>query len=251
MATMTLNATPRDVGRKGPSRRLRADGKIPAVLYGHGVESEAVAVSEAEFIRLLRHRSGTMIIDLKLDGGAHEGLLTVIREIQRDPVSGDVLHLDLQRISLKEKIHVQVPLHILGIAPGVKEEGGILEYPVRTLEVKCFPNRIPDRIEVDVSNLHIGHSIHVRDLILDRAELEVLSEPEMVVVTVSAPRVLKTDAELAAEAAAAAGAEEGAVAEAGAEGAGEGEEGKKGDEKKGDEKKEERKGRERGGKDKE
>jgi len=249
MATMTLNATPRDVGRKGPSRRLRAQGQIPAVLYGHGIESETVSVSQAEFSRLLRHRSGTMIIDLKLDGGAHEGLLTVIREIQRDPVTGDVLHLDLQRISLKEKIHVQVPLHILGVAPGVKEEGGILEYPVRHLEVKCFPNRIPERIDVDVSSLHIGHSIHVRDLVLDRAELEVVSEPEMVVVTVSAPRLLKTEAELAAEAAAAVAAEEGAVAEGGAEGAAEGEEGKKGEEKKGDEKHEkkgeERKGRER------
>jgi large subunit ribosomal protein L25 len=249
MATMTLNATPRDTGRKGPSRRLRAQGLIPAVLYGHGVESETVSVSEAEFSRLLRHRSGTMIIDLKLDGGSNEGRLTVIREIQRDPVTGDVLHLDLQRISLKEKIHVQVPLHIAGVAPGVKEEGGILEYPVRHLEVKCFPNRIPDHIDVDVASLHIGHSIHVRDLLLDRTELEVLSEPEMVVVTVSAPRLLKTEAELAAEAAAAV-AEEGAVAEAGAEAGAEGEEGKKGEEKKGDDKKEERKGRERG-KDKE
>jgi large subunit ribosomal protein L25 len=194
MATMTLKAHPRAIGRKGPARRLRESGDIPGIIYGHGFEPEPVAFAAAEFSSLLRHRSGTMIIDLKLDGTG-EGRLTVIREIQRNPVTGRVLHVDLQRISLKEKVHVQVPLHVVGVSPGVKEDGGILEYPLRSLDVKCLPNQIPEHFEVDISTLRIGDAIHVRDLTIDREMLEILSEPEMVVVTVSAPRLLKTEAE--------------------------------------------------------
>jgi large subunit ribosomal protein L25 len=202
------------------------------------MDSMPLAVGAAEFSRLLRQRSGTLIIDLKLEGGGDGDRLAVIRGIQRDPASGEVLHLDFQRISLKEKVHVQVPLQIVGTAPGVKDEGGILEHPLRHLDIKCMPNQIPDHIDVDVSGLHIGHSIHVRDLVFDLADIELLSEPEMVVVTVSAPRVVKSDAELAAEAAAAA-----AEAEPGAEGAAEGEEEKEGG--KGEEKKPKEKGREK------
>lgn len=233
MATMTLNAQRRDVGRKGPSRRLRAEGRIPGVLYGHATEALPVSVPTAEFLGLLRRRSGTVIIELKLEGADGGDRLAVIREIQRDPVDGSILHLDFQRISLQEKVHVQVPVLAVGIAPGVKDEGGILEHPLRHLDIKCLPNRIPEHIELDVSGLHIGHSLHVRDLVLDRTEIEVLSEPDMVVLTVSAPRIVKSDVELAAEAAAAAAAA--AAPEPGAEGAeaaGEGEKGEKGEEKK-------------------
>jgi large subunit ribosomal protein L25 len=203
MATMTLTAHSRGLGRKGPSRRLRSAGDIPGIVYGHGFEPQPVAFSAAEFDALLRHRSGTMIIDLKLEGAKDGDRLTVIREIQRNPLNGRVLHVDLQRISLKEKVHVQVPLHVVGVSPGVKDDGGILEYPLRSLDVKCFPNQIPDHFEIDISALHIGDAIHVRDLPIDHAMFDVLSEPEMVVVTVSAPRVLKTEADVAAETAAA------------------------------------------------
>jgi large subunit ribosomal protein L25 len=207
MATMTLTAQERGLGRKGPSRRLRSAGQIPGIVYGHGFEPQAVAFSAAEFDALLRHRSGTMIIDLKLAGAAGGDRLTVIREIQRNPVNGRVLHVDLQRISLKEKVHVQVPLHVIGVSPGVKDDGGILEYPVRSLDVKCFPNQIPEHFEIDISGLKIGDAIHVRDLPIDHQLFEVLSEPEMVVVTVSAPRLLKTEEEAPVAEAAAEGAE--------------------------------------------
>jgi large subunit ribosomal protein L25 len=203
---MTLTAHERELGRKGPSRRLRAAGQIPGIVYGHDFEPQAVAFSAAEFDSLLRHRSGTMIIDLKV-AGAGGDRLTVIREIQRNPVNGRVLHVDLQRISLKEKVHVQVPLHVIGVSPGVKEDGGILEYPVRSLDVKCLPNQIPDHFELDISSLRIGDAIHVRDLPIDHQLFEVLNEPEMVVVTVSAPRLLKTEAEAPAAEVAAEGAE--------------------------------------------
>ncbi len=209
MATITLNASRREVGRKGPSRRLRATGQVPGIIYGHGFTPETVAIPASELSALLRHRTGTVIIDLKVAGDESESRLTVIRELQRQPITGRVIHIDLQRVSLKEKVHVQVPMHIQGTAPGVKE-GGVLEYPLRHLEIKCLPGDIPDHITVDISSLSIGDAIHVRDLPLDMERFDLLSEPEMVVVTVSAPRVMKTEAEVAAEAAALA---EGAPAE--------------------------------------
>lgn len=220
MATMTLKASRREVGRKGPSRRLRVAGQIPAVVYGHGFDPEPVALSANDLNALVRQRTGTMIIDLKLGDSPEENRLTVIRELQRAPITGKVIHVDLQRISLKEKVHVQVPLHIEGVAPGVKDEGGILEYPLRHIELKCLPNNIPDHFVIDISNLHIGDAIHVRDLALESDKYDLLSEPEMVVVTVSAPRLMKTEAEAATEAAAAAAAAEAAPA-AGEEAAGE------------------------------
>ncbi len=200
MATMTLKATRREAGRKGPSRRSRATGQIPVVVYGHGFTPELVAVPAADLNALLRQRTGTMIIDLKLDEEPAESRLTVIRELQREPVTGNVIHVDLQRISLKEKVHIQVPLHVEGTPPGVKEEGGILENPLRHVEIKCLPSNIPDHFVVDVSSLRIGDAIHVRDLPLDSTLYDLLSEPEMVVVTVSAPRLLKVEAEAPAEA---------------------------------------------------
>lgn len=218
MATMTLKASRREVGRKGPSRRLRVAGQIPAVVYGHGFDPEPVALSANDLNALVRQRTGTMIIDLKLGDGPEDSRLTVIRELQRAPITGKVIHVDLQRISLKEKVHVQVPLLIEGTAPGVKDEGGILEYPLRSIELKCLPNNIPDRFVIDISNLHIGDAIHVRDLAIESDKYDLLSEPEMVVVTVSAPRIVKADTEVAAAAAAAAAAE--AAPAAGEEAAG-------------------------------
>jgi large subunit ribosomal protein L25 len=189
---------------------MRAGGEIPAVVYGHGFETVPISIAAAEFGSLLRNRTGTLIIDLTLDGPA-EARLTVIRAIQREPVTGRVMHVDLQRVSLTEKVHVQVPLHLHGTPPGVKDEAGILENPLRHVDIKCFPNEIPDRIEVDISELRIGNALHVRDLPIDRERLDLLSEPENVVVTVSAPRILKTEAEKVAEEEAAAAAEEAAA----------------------------------------
>jgi large subunit ribosomal protein L25 len=213
MATMKLKAQMREPHKKGAARRLRREGRIPGILYGQGADSVPLSIDQSEFDALLRAREGTVIIEIDVaESGAQQ---TIIREIQRDPVSGSVLHIDLQEISMTEMVHVEVPLHVTGTAYGVKTEGGILEHHLRRLDIKCLPTNIPSHIDVDVTELQIGKSIHVDDLRLDREKLELLTDDKAVIVSVVPPRVIKEEVAVPAEGE----VEEGA--EAAAEGAAE------------------------------
>jgi large subunit ribosomal protein L25 len=210
---MKLAAEVREPQKKGAARRLRRAGRIPAVMYGHGEPSTPVSLEQSEFDALLRTREGTVIIEVDVAERGQQQ--TIIREIQRDPVTGRILHVDLQHISLTETINVEVPMHVTGTPYGVKTEGGILEHHLRAVEIECLPGSIPPYIEVDVTELKIGDSIHVEELAIDREAITVLADPRTTVVAVIPPRLVKTAAEEAEEAAAA------AEAEAAAEGEGE------------------------------
>jgi len=212
MATMKLSAEVRSPEKKGAARRLRGQGRIPGVLYGQGRDSMPVSFDHSEFEGLLRDRQGTVIIEVGMEG--YEPQPTIVREIQRDPLSGRVLHIDLQHISLTERVQVEVPVHFVGQPYGVKTEGGVLEHHQRTVEIKCLPSEIPPRIEIDVSELRIGSSIAVDALPFDRDQIEVLTDDRTVIASVMPPRIVQPTAE--EEAAAAAAAEEAAP---GAEGA--------------------------------
>jgi large subunit ribosomal protein L25 len=149
---------------KGVARKLRAAGRIPGVLYGKGRESRPIALDPRALERVL-HQSGAgmnTLIDLEMDGGQQ---VVLVKELQRDPVHGLYLHADLYLVDLTQTIEVSVPLHFVGKAAGT-EFGGILDHPLREIEVECLPRAIPDQIEVDVSPLDVGDSLHVRDLVL-------------------------------------------------------------------------------------
>jgi len=210
MLTMKLHAAARTPSTKGASRRLRSAGQIPGIVYGHGEESTPFALDQQEFGALLRHREGTTIIELDLDGKPPQQ--TIIRSIQRDPVTGRVIHVDLQHISMTEPVQVEVPIQLHGTAVGVKNEGGVLEFHLRSVSVKCLPTAIPGHIDVDVSDLSIGKSIHVSDLPVDREQVTVLTDERMTIVGVVAPRV--ATGEPGAEGEAAEGAAEPEAAEA-------------------------------------
>jgi large subunit ribosomal protein L25 len=184
-SVIQLNGTRRTRLGKGGARKARAAGQIPGVVYGHGEEPVAVAVDSREFQTKLRtHQGGNAIVNLKVEGAEYTAL---VRDAQYDPVSNVVLHLDFQHISLTETIEVDVAVHALGIAAGVKDGGGILEMIVRTVTVRCLPTAIPDFINVDVTALQIGESVHVKDLITEG--VEVLSEPETTLITIVPPTV--------------------------------------------------------------
>ena len=185
MSVIQLNGTRREIIGKGGARKARAAGQIPGVIYGHGETPVAVAVDSREFSTAMRaHKGGNAIVNLKVGGGEYTAL---VRDAQIDPLSRHIVHLDFQHISLTETIEVLVNVHPVGLAVGVKDGGGILELITRQIEVRCLPTTIPPAIDLDVTALVIGASLHVSDI---KAEgFTILTDPHTTVVTVVAPTV--------------------------------------------------------------
>ena len=190
MAIVSLEAAPRSDTGKGVARRLRMGGRVPGVYYGRGEDSIALTVSLKDLEAVIESADGSnVIVDLKLTGDAAKDRKALIREIQRHPVAGSVLHLDLQHISLTERITVEVPIVLLGVPTGVKDGGGILEHLLREVEVECLPTDIPSKLEIDVSGLQIGDSLHVSDLKVERGEI--LTEADRAIAAVVPPTILE------------------------------------------------------------
>ena len=188
-----LVAQPRDDKGKGAARRLRAKGLVPAVVYGHGAEPVHLAVDARELLHLLHTDAGTnVLVDLRVD---HDQMLAIPREIQRDHIKGQFIHIDFLRIARDEKITVEVPVHLAGESRGVKE-GGVVEHHLWTLQVECLPQDVPTAIEADVSDLGINDSLKVSDLPAG-GRFTILTSPEEVIVAVVPPQVLKVEEEVA------------------------------------------------------
>jgi large subunit ribosomal protein L25 len=229
-------------GKEG-AKRLRSHGEIPAVLYGHKREPMSLAVAQKDIWHILHTASSEhMILSLDVEGSDEGAVLTLVRDIQHHPVTGDVLHLDLQRISVDEKLHIGVPIELAGVSKGVKEEGGVLDHGIREVTLNVKPMEIPEKVSIDISHLEIGDSVHVFDLMAIYPDLEIVDDPHVTIAHVSAPKKLEV---LVPEPGAPAAA---AVAEEGEEG--EGEEAAEGEEGEGEEKekgkgKEKEKGKEK------
>jgi large subunit ribosomal protein L25 len=185
MEELTLQVEMRkEVGGKGQLTASRASQKIPAVIYGGDKTAVSIFVAEKDLVKVRGTGKTNAIITLKHDKGTDTVLL---KEVQRHPISRAFLHVDFQRISLKKEIEVKVAIKVVGEAPGVKLHGGIMEYVLRELEVKCLPTSIPDSIKVDVSHADIGHAIHVKDIPAMEG-VTILTSPEQVLITVTAPK---------------------------------------------------------------
>ncbi|MBW3660997.1 MAG: 50S ribosomal protein L25/general stress protein Ctc [Gemmatimonadetes bacterium] len=186
-----ITAATRDETGKGAARSLRREGKVPGVVYGHGEDSVPVTVEVGELMRLTQSVSvENTIVDLSvedLDGG--ESYKVLVREIQRHPFKREFVHVDFFRVAMDEKIHVDVPVTLIGIPTGVKDRGGVLEHMLRELEVYCLPGSIPEKVEIDVSHLDIGDSIHVGEIELP--DVEVLTDADRSIVAVLAPTVIE------------------------------------------------------------
>ena len=208
---LTINASAREGVGKGPTRRLRAQGMIPAAVYGEGGDAVAVAVSARDIANILRSDTGhNTIFKLTLPNSSGEPDNVIIKDYQVDPVKGRLLHADLLRLSMTTLTHVSVTVETIGEPPGVKSEGGILELQLREIEVECLPGDIPQALTVDVSNLQIGDHVTVADLVYDREKVKVLADEHQIVAGVLAPRMIEEVAPAAAapEGVAAAGAAE-------------------------------------------
>jgi large subunit ribosomal protein L25 len=181
-----MKAQRRAARGKNAMRRLRAQGQVPAVVYGLGEDSLAVALEVKSISRIVNSRSGhNQILNLSVDGGETAAVLTV--DWQVDPVSGALLHVDMQRVDLKKTIRLAVPISIVGVSAGAKDQGGVEELVTRQVEIECLPLAVPEKIELDVSELLIGQAIRVRDL-PPNENYRVLSQPDRVLMHVVAPR---------------------------------------------------------------
>ena len=193
---VTVQAKPRTGTGKGAARTLRRQGYIPGVIYGHGEQTRACQVERKQIEKLLT--SGgyeSAIIDLKLEGGDTSSVL--IREVQVHPYRSEVLHIDFLAVRKGEKVKLEVPVRLVGASPGVKE-GGIMEHLRHDVEIRCIPSKIPEALDLDISEMDIGDAITVADLVV-LEDVEILTDAAATIVSVVPPAVLKVEEEVVEE----------------------------------------------------
>jgi len=202
LETNLLEAHPRESGNKNQARRVRHEGKIPAVVYGAGKDSLPVSVDPRVVLRILHSETGhNTIFDLSMNGG--ERTKAMIVDWQYEPIKGRLLHIDLKRIAMDKVLKVSVPIFLKGEAEGVKTQGGIMEQILREVEVECLPADIPSHIDADVSHLTFGMVLRVSDL-PHSEKIKFLTDPNQPVAHVTSVKeeVVATPEAVAAEAAA-------------------------------------------------
>jgi large subunit ribosomal protein L25 len=216
MKQFSLNVSPREGHGRRPSRRLRATGKIPAILYGKGIEPQQLIVDVPEFRQMLKAIAGEVaLIEIKHPAG--ESAVTLIREVQRDAITDQFLHIDFHQVALDEPIEIRVPVHVTGESYGVKNESGVLEFVSHVVTVRALPRSMPSFIEVDVTELRVGQTIHIRELPA-KDGIEYRGDPDQPIVSCVAP-VAEEEPAAADAAAPVAGATPAAGAPAAAAGA--------------------------------
>jgi large subunit ribosomal protein L25 len=185
MATIvSLAAQRRESTGKGAARQSRFQKKVPAVIYGHGRETQSLTVDSKLLEQALTGvEPESTLIELTVDGKKTRAL---IREIQRHPIRPDIIHVDFYEIHADEKVTLKVPVHLTGTPDGVRNAGGVLDQVTREVEIEVLPEHIPDRVEIDVTALLIGHSVHVRDLQIPNATILTLAD--LTIATVVPPR---------------------------------------------------------------
>jgi large subunit ribosomal protein L25 len=193
MAEVTLDVQSRQESGKNANRKLRAQGLVPAVVYGGGRDPLPIQVDRRTLLNLMRQTQGGNPIFLLQLAGTDKSRHAMIRELQIDPVSRHILHVDFQRVLMTEKIRVAVHLELTGIPVGVKTDGGLLDFVTRELHVQCTPDRIPNKLTVDVSHLHIGQHLEAHEVALPEG-VELTDEPGRVVASVAHHRTTETEA---------------------------------------------------------
>ena len=186
MSTASLSASVRTETGKGAARKIRQAGNIPAVIYGHGREAQSLMINARETDKLLKSIAiSSTVIELSIDG---KSARTLIREVQRHPFKRTITHIDFQELVAGETVSVHCPIVYVGVPEGVRLEGGLLDQIMHQLHIEVDPSAIPNHIDVDVSSLKVGKSLHVSDLTLP-AGIKLLDEPGTTVCIVQVPKV--------------------------------------------------------------
>ncbi len=194
MKSVPLKAYARTQSRRGGVKKLRATGRVPAVIYGRQAKPQNLEVNAKEFGDLIHHAvSENLLVDLAVENDARAKRLALVQEIQHHPLDGDILHVDFHEVTEDEKVVIQVPLETVGEAAGVKNAGGVLEHVVFKLKVRALPKDLPEQIIVDVSHLELGKSIHLGDIKAPPG-VEILGEKHISVISVAMPRTEEEEA---------------------------------------------------------
>lgn len=194
MKRLELTATLRSTFGNGPARQLRQQGKMPAVLYGPKTDPVHLTVDAKELETSLKDGTvGQSVFNLKVEGDKKKATIVMIRELQRHPVSGTFLHADFYEIDMKKKMGVMVPIVTKGKSKGV-EAGGVLQIVRRELEVLCLPTDIPENIEIDISDLDVGDSVHIEDIAVSET-FEIPAETNFTILTVVSPKMEEEEPE--------------------------------------------------------
>jgi len=188
MSEHVLQAESREATGKEQAKKMRQAGKVPGVFYAHNEKSVPILFDEREIMKTLTS-SEAGLIDIQI--GGKKIRKAIIKEVQTDPIKNYLVHVDVMGVSLEEKVTVSVPIHIIGEAVGVKDQGGILHNYLREVDVSCLPLDIPDYVEVEVSELNMGDSIQLSTLTFDKASI--VGDLDQPIVSVLAPRVVKEE----------------------------------------------------------
>ena len=183
MEHMELNAFPREVLSGGALKAARKEGKIPAQLYGKNVPPTALFVSRNEFLEISKHMTESTILNLKV---GEKKFQVIMKELQRNALTGEILHIDFNALEHGRKMHAKIPLHLVGSAKGVRE-GGILEHAIHDIEVECDPDNLPEKIDVDITNLEANHALHLRDIPMPPG-VKLLTNPDTVIAIIKFAR---------------------------------------------------------------
>ena len=192
-----VKAEKKESGNKNSNRRLRAAGKVPVVVYGGGTESVAAVADLKDLAAILRTDSGVnTVFSIDIDG--QDNYDVIFQDRQIDPIRGRLIHADLRRFARGEKIEMTVPIHLTGEAKGLEEEGAVLSQAMHSIKVLCEPAKTPDSIEVDVTDIEAGHSLHVSDLKVP-AGVEIQDDPEAVVASIVIVKKAELEPQVAEE----------------------------------------------------
>ncbi len=186
MSEIVLEVHERQAANKNANRRLRASGQVPAVVYGSKLDTAPIQVEERKMRDLLRSQKGGNIVFLLKLHGTEQSRHVMIREMQTDSISGEMIHIDFQRILMDQKVRVQVQIELEGEPVGVKTEGGLVDFVTREVELECLPNNIPEQLVVDISELHVGQHLEAKDL--DLPEGVELHDLDRVIVSIAQPQ---------------------------------------------------------------
>jgi len=203
MKSVPLNAFPRTLGRRNGAKKLRSEGRIPAVIYGGKAKPQSVEINAREIGELIIHSvSENLLVDLAIKDDANPKRLALVQEVQHHPLSGHVLHVDFHEVSPTEKVTIMVPVETVGEAAGVKNSGGVLEHVLFKLKVRALPKDLPEQVVIDVTTLELNKTIHIGEIKAPEG-VEILGDKNIPVVSVAVPRAEEEAAP--AEGAAAAG----------------------------------------------